>query len=56
LATLHRSELAQLKQQTEDREQEGRDLLAELATAVREQIKLAKKKHAVLAKQEVKPE
>jgi hypothetical protein len=54
LAALRQSEIALLKKQVEEREQEGRDLLAELATAVREQIELAKKKHEALAKQEVK--
>ena len=52
LATLRNSEIALLKKQAEEREQEGRDLLAELATAVREQIERAKKKHESLLKQE----
>ena len=55
LAALRQSEIGQLKKQAEEREQEGGDLLAELAAAVREQIELAKKKHASLAKQEAKP-
>jgi hypothetical protein len=50
LATLRQSEIALLKKQAEEREQQGRDLLAELATAVREQIELAKKRHGALAK------
>jgi hypothetical protein len=55
LDTLRQSEIALLKKQAEEREQEGQDLLAELATTVREQIELAKKKHEELASQEVKP-
>jgi hypothetical protein len=55
LATLRKTEIALLKKQAEQSEQEGRDLLAELATAAREQIELAKKKHESLAKQEAKP-
>jgi hypothetical protein len=51
LGTLRQSEIALLKKQSEEREQEGRDLLAELATAVRAQIEKAKKEHEVLAKQ-----
>jgi len=52
LATLRKSEIALLKKQAEEREQEGRDLLAELATAVREQIERAKAKYESLLKQE----
>jgi DnaJ-class molecular chaperone len=52
LAALRQSEMALLKKQTEEREQEGRDLLAELAAAVREQIEQAKKEHETLAKQD----
>jgi len=52
LASLRKSEIALLKKQAEEMQQEGRDLLAELATAVREQIELAKKKHESLLKQE----
>jgi hypothetical protein len=55
LAALRQSEIALLKKQAEERELEGRDLLAELAAAVREQIALAKKKYGSLAKQEAKP-
>jgi hypothetical protein len=50
LATLHQSEIALLKRQAEESEQEGRDLLAELATAVREQIELVKKEYESLVK------
>ena len=55
LVTLRKSEIALLKKQAEEREQEGGDLLAELATAVREQIEVAKKKHESLAQQEAMP-
>jgi hypothetical protein len=55
LAALHRSAIALLKKQAEEKELEGSDLLAELAAAVREQIELAKKQHESLAKQEVRP-
>lgn len=51
LATLHQSEVALLKKQAEEGEQEGRDLLAELATAVRGQIEVARKEFETLAKQ-----
>jgi predicted nucleic acid-binding Zn-ribbon protein len=49
---LRQSEIALLKKQAEECEQEGRDLLAELAAAVREQIGQAKREYEVLAKQE----
>jgi hypothetical protein len=52
LASLRKSEIALLKKQAEEREQAGGDLLAELATAVQEQIERAKKKHESLLKQE----
>jgi hypothetical protein len=52
LATLRKSEIALLKKQAEEREQAGEDLLAELATDVREQIERAKRKHESLLKQE----
>jgi hypothetical protein len=55
LATLRQSEIALLKKQAEDREQDGGDLLAELAAAVREQIVQARKECDALAKQEAKP-
>ena len=54
LATLRQSEIALLKKQAEEIEQEGRDLLAELATSVREKIELAKKEYEALAKEEGK--
>ena len=53
-ASLRQSEIALLKKQAEEREEEGRDLLAELATAVREQIERARKEYDALAKH--KPE
>ncbi len=52
LASLRESEIALLKKDAEESEQAGRDLLAELATTVREQIERAKKEHAALAKQD----
>jgi hypothetical protein len=52
LATLRNSEIALLKKQAEEMQQEGRDLLAELAAAVREQIDRAEKKYELLLKQE----
>jgi hypothetical protein len=52
LATLRKSEIALLKKQAEEREQAGGDLLAELASDVREQIERAKRKHESLLKQE----
>ena len=52
LATLRKSEIALLKKQAEESEQEGRNLLAELAAAVREQIESVKKVYERLAKEE----
>ena len=52
LAVLREGETALLKKQAEEKEQEGRDLLAELATAVREQIEQAKREYDTLSKQE----
>lgn len=52
LATLRQSEIALLKKQAEEREQEGRDLLADLAIAVREQIEWAKKEYESLYRNE----
>lgn len=48
LTSLRASEIAQLKHDTEVAQQEGRDLLAELASNVREQIADVKKKHETL--------
>ena len=55
LDILRQSEISLLKRQAEESEQEGRDLLAELAVAVRQKIELTRNKHETLAKQEVKP-
>jgi len=52
LATLRDSEIALLKKQADEMQQEGRDLLAELAVAVRKQLDRAKKKYESLPKQE----
>jgi len=49
LAALRQSEIRLLQEQAEEKVQDGLDLLAELATAVREQIELAKEKHESLA-------
>jgi hypothetical protein len=51
MATLRQSEIALLKKQAEERELEGRDLLGELATDVREQIEQAKREHEALFQQ-----
>jgi chromosome segregation ATPase len=51
LAALCQSEIALLRKQAEEMEHGGRDLLAELASAVRKQIELAKTKHEALAKE-----
>jgi hypothetical protein len=50
LAILREGEIAQLKRQAEECEREGRDLLAELAAAVREQIERASQEHEALVK------
>jgi len=55
LSALRQSEIALLKKQAEEREQEGRDLLADLATAVREEIGRTKKEYEDLAKDEDSP-
>jgi chromosome segregation ATPase len=55
LASLRQGEIALLKKQNEDREQDGGDLLAELAAAVREQIVRARKEYEALAEQEASP-
>ena len=55
LASLRQSETALLKKQAEEKEQQGRDLLAELADDVREQIERARKEYEAFVKQEGKP-
>jgi hypothetical protein len=52
LTALRKSEIALLKKQAEESEEAGRDLLAELAAAVREQIERAKKEYEALATQD----
>jgi hypothetical protein len=54
LAALRESEIALLKQQAEEKGQQGRDLLAELATSVHEQIEQARKEYEALTEQEAK--
>ena len=49
LSNLRASEIAQLRNDTEAAQQEGRDLLVELAASVRERIADVKKKHETLA-------
>ncbi len=51
LDRLRASEIAQLKHDTEVAQQEGRDLLAELAASVRERIAEAKTSHEILAQE-----
>jgi len=55
LAALRKSEIALLKKQAEQSEQEDRDLLAELATAVRERIERAKREYGSLKQERHKP-
>jgi len=55
LAALRQSKIALLKKQTEECEQVGRDLLTELASAVRGQIELAQREYEVLSRKEVQP-
>jgi hypothetical protein len=52
LAALRQSEIALLKKQADESEQAGLDLLAELATAVREQVERTKKEYETLARQD----
>ena len=52
LTALRESEVGLLRNQSEERAQEGRDLLAELATALKEQIERAKEEHEALARKE----
>jgi chromosome segregation ATPase len=51
LAALSETEIALLKKQSEEMKDQGRNLLAELATAVRQQIELAKRSYESLAKE-----
>jgi len=51
MSNLRESEIALLKQQAEEKERDGRDLLTELAVTVREQIERAKREYNVLSKQ-----
>ena len=51
LEALQISETALLKQQVEEAKKEGRDLLAELASAVRDNIRMAQKEYQVLAEE-----
>jgi hypothetical protein len=53
LAALRQSEIALLKKQAEESEQAGRDLLAELAATVREQIEQTKKECEAHAEQDM---
>ena len=52
LAALRKSEIALLKKRAEERQQEGRDLLEELAAAVRERIERTRMEYETLAKQD----
>jgi hypothetical protein len=52
LAALRQSEIALFKKDAEEREQDGRDLLAELAASLEDQIETAKKEYEAFAKQE----
>jgi hypothetical protein len=52
LAALRQSEIAMLRQQAEENEQAGRDLLAELAATVRDHIERTKSEYETLAKQD----
>jgi hypothetical protein len=55
LVALRQSDIAQLRKQAEGRARGGRDLLAELATGIRDQIELAKREYAALAKEGAQP-
>ncbi len=55
LAALRQSENAMLMKQDEEKAREGRDLLAELATAVREKIQRVRNEYEALAQQEGTP-
>ncbi len=55
LAALRKSEIALLRKQAEEMMREGRDLLTELASALREQIEVAKNEYELLTKQGAKP-
>jgi hypothetical protein len=55
LITLRQSEIAQLEQDAKTATDQGRDLLAELATAVREQIQLAEKEYQAVAEEIKRP-
>jgi multidrug resistance efflux pump len=52
LAASRQGEIALLMKQADDCEQEGRDLLAELATNVREQIERTKREYKMLTRQD----
>ena len=52
LAAMRQSEIGLLKQQADDALQSGRDLLAELATTVREQLDRTKAEYEALSKQD----
>jgi hypothetical protein len=54
LAAMRESEIARLKQRAEESEKTGRDLLAEMAAAAREQTERAEQQYEALAKQEGK--
>ena len=51
LASLRQSEIGLLKKQADEAVQSGRDLLAELANAVREHVERTKDEYATVAKQ-----
>jgi hypothetical protein len=52
MAVLREGEIARLMQQAEESEQAGRDLLAELAASVREQVERIKQQYHALAEQD----